>query len=100
MTLLMSGWAWIALAAVLAVIEIMIPGYAFLSAAAAMAVTGVLLLTGLWPFGFPVTLVFAAVVSGLVWLVLFRILPDRRGDVRRWREDINEMRTPGQSVGD
>lgn len=88
---LMSGWAWIALAAVLGVMEILLPGYAFLSGAVALAVTGAMVLTGAWPFGFPMSLVFAAVVSGLVWLALSKILPDRRGAVRVWREDINEV---------
>lgn len=91
MGLLMSGWAWIAFAAFLGALEILLPGYVFLSASAALALTGALMLTGIWPFGFPMSLVFASIVSGLVWLVLSRILPDRRGAVRVWREDINEV---------
>ena len=98
MEILMSGWGWIALAGVLAAFEILLPGYVFLSGAAAIALTGALMLTGVWPFGFPMSLVFAAFVSGLVWVALTRLLPERRGTVRVWREDINEDINAGRHL--
>ena len=52
-----NGWLWIIAALLLALIEMILPGYVFLGLAAAVGVMGVVLLAGLWGWGLPAALV-------------------------------------------
>lgn len=86
----LNGWLWMVAALVLAILELFVPGWVFLGIAAAAGLTGLLLVSGLWTAGLPVTLVFAAVLSGLVWYLLHKTMGIRKGQVRIWDRDINE----------
>ncbi|MCF3972645.1 NfeD family protein [Paracoccus salsus] len=86
----LNGWLWIVAALVLAVFELLAPGWVFMGLAASIGLMGTLLLTGLWTAGLPVTLVVTAVMSGLVWLILRRVAKGSKGKARIWDRDIND----------
>ena len=88
-------WVWFAGAIVLAILEILAPGYILLGFALAAGVIGV----GLWMGGgigaflatsLPVTLVVTAVVAIVIWLLLRKVFGVRGGSVKVWDTDINE----------
>lgn len=85
-----NGWLWIIAALVLALIELMLPGYIFMGIALAVALMGVALLAGLWTGSLPVALVVTAVLSGLIWFALSRLRGVDRSETRIWRRDIND----------
>ncbi|AXC51052.1 hypothetical protein DRW48_03945 [Paracoccus suum] len=85
-----NGWLWLAVALVLALVELALPGYLFLGTAIAVALMGLVLLAGLWGGGLPGALVVVALLSGAVWLGLRRLSTPREGQVRIWRRDIND----------
>lgn len=86
----MNGWVWIGVGLVVALIELMLPGYLFLGTAIALVVMGVLLLAGLWHWSLPTALIAVAVLSFVAWAVLRRLLGVRQGQVRIWDRDIND----------
>lgn len=88
-------WVWFAAAIVLAILEVLAPGYILLGFALAAGIVG----AGLWIGGglgaflagsLPVTLVIFAVISIVLWLVLRRVFGVRGGSVKVWDTDINE----------
>lgn len=85
-----NGWLWIIAGLVLALLELLLPGYLFLGTAAAVGIMGVALLLGVWTGGFPAALVVTALLSGAVMLALRRALGVQRGQVRIWDRDIND----------
>lgn len=87
---MMNGWLWLIAAFVLAGIELLVPGWVFMGLAAAVGLMGVLLLTGLWTAGLPVTLVVTALLSAVAWLAFRRLWPTSRGHRRIWDRDIND----------
>lgn len=86
----LNGWLWLIAAFVLAGIELFIPGWVFMGLAAAVGLMGLLLISGWWTAGLPVTLVVTAILSALVWLLLRRLVGVNKGQVRIWDRDINE----------
>ena len=86
----MNGWLWIVVALVLGAVEILLPGWIFLGSAVAVGLMGLLILSGVWGAGLPLTLVVTALLSGLIWLALRRIFGASRGSVRIWTRDIND----------
>jgi membrane protein implicated in regulation of membrane protease activity len=87
---MMNGWVWIAVALVLAAVELALPGWFFLGAAIATGLMGLALLVGIWTGGLPLTLVVTALLTGAIWLALRRIFGSSRGEVRLWTRDIND----------
>ena len=87
---MMNGWLWLIAAFLLAGVELLVPGWAFMGLAASVGLMGVLLLTGLWTAGLPVTLVVMALLSALAWLVFRRLWPTSQGSRRIWNRDIND----------
>lgn len=85
-----SGWIWLIIAAVLALLELLAPGYVFLGVAVSCAVVGLALLAGLTSPGLPLLLILIAILSGVVWLILRRVMGVRKGQVRIWDRDIND----------
>ncbi|TCP60076.1 hypothetical protein EV663_11372 [Rhodovulum bhavnagarense] len=84
-----SWWMWMAVGAVLAILELVLPGYILLGfAAGAFAVGGAVWL-GL-SVGLPWLVLIAAVVALVAWLGLRSALGIRKGQVRIWERDINE----------
>lgn len=85
-----SGWTWLIIAAVLAVLELLAPAYVFLGIAISCAVVGLGLLAGVASPGLPLLLVVVAALSGVAWLLLRRVVGVRHGQVRIWDRDIND----------
>ncbi len=85
-----NGWLWVIAGLVVALIELVLPGYVFLGTAIALVVMGLLLLTGIWGIGLPGTLIVVAVMSFVAWLLLRRWMGIQHGQVRIWRDDIND----------
>lgn len=88
-------WVWVAGGLVLGLIEVVIPGYVFVGFALGAIVTGLLLLSGIWPAGWMAEgianhLLVFAIISLISWLALRRVLGVRRGQVKLWDRDINE----------
>lgn len=86
----LNGWLWIVVALVLAVLELFAPGWIFMGIAAAVGLMGLLLISGIWSAGLPVTLVVTAALSGVIWLILRRVAGVNKGQVRIWDRDIND----------
>lgn len=85
-----NGWLWVVAGLVVALAELVLPGYVFLGTAIALVVTGLLLLTGIWGLGLPGTLIATALLSFAAWLALRRWMGVRHGQVRIWHDDIND----------
>ncbi|WP_372613480.1 NfeD family protein [Aquicoccus sp.] len=88
-------WAWMAGAIVLAILEVLAPGYVFLGFAVGAAVIGVLLLWGggvaAWLGGsLSMMVLMFAIFSLLAWLVMRKVVGVRKGQTRIWDRDINE----------
>ncbi len=87
-------WVWVAAGLVLAILEVLVPGYVFVGFALGAVVTGAIIGLGLPGSGWMVvqpfnTLVVFAIMSLVSWLILRRAL-GRRGQSRRIDHDINE----------
>lgn len=85
-----GGWTWIVIGLVLSVLELFLPGYIFLGTAIACVLAGLALLTGLFAPSLPVLLLVVAVLSGVIWYALRRLVGVRDGQTRIWHRDINE----------
>lgn len=90
MTLWQEWWAWMVGAAILAILEMVMPGFILLGFAIGAALTGALIWFGVVGATFgPLALIFA-LGSLIAWLVLRRVVGVRRGQVKVWDRDINE----------
>ncbi len=85
----MMWWPWVAGAVVLAILEVLAPGYVFLGFALGAAVIGGLLALGLSVSLAVLALIFA-LVSLVAWLVLRKVFGIREGQIKIWDRDINE----------
>ncbi len=85
-----NGWLWIIAALVLAAVEVLAPVWIFLGVAIAVLLMGLALLLGIAPASFPVALIVTAVMSGVVWLALRRLMGVTHGQVKIWKTDIND----------
>lgn len=83
-------WVWAAAGLVLAILEVVLPGYIFLGFAAGAWGMALLLLVGLSGLSVPMMLVIFAVMSLIAFLALRRIFPHSSGEVKVWHEDIND----------
>ena len=83
-------WVWGAAALVLAILEVLVPGFVFVGfAVGAAAVALFLLNTGLNLGLAPLLLIFA-VLSLVTWLILRRYFALPKGQVKRFTDDIND----------
>ncbi len=82
-------WVWIAAALVLAILEVLAPGFIFLGFAFGAAVVGVLFYFGI-AFSLPWALVITAFVALVSWVVMRQVFGIRKGQVKVIRHDINE----------
>ncbi len=83
-------WVWIVGGIGLAVLEILAPGYVLLGFAVGALATGGLLWFGVLGGSLPVLLLVFAVISLVTWLVFRKLFGLRRGQVKVWKDDINE----------
>ncbi len=82
-------WVWGALALVLAIVEVLLPGFIFLGFALGAAGVSLLLLLAL-PLSLPLALLIFAGLSLIAWLGLRRAFALPRGQVKTFDSDIND----------
>ncbi len=87
--MLTTWWVWVAGGLVLAVAEVLVPGFIFLGFAIGAVVTGLLLAVGV-SLTAPWLAVVFAVMSFVGFLVLRRAFPGQSGHVKVWDRDIND----------
>ncbi|MBO9477484.1 hypothetical protein J7382_08050 [Shimia sp. R11_0] len=87
---LVVWWVWLALALVLAILEVLAPGFIFLGFAAGAALVGLALLTPLQALSLPVILLGFAALSLASWLLLRRVFSLPGGQVKKFHHDIND----------
>lgn len=83
-------WLWVAGGIVLAILEVLAPGYIFLGFAIGAVAAGLALLIGWVPGSLAVLVLAFAIVSLIAWISLRRFLPGSRGSVKVWDTDIND----------
>jgi membrane protein implicated in regulation of membrane protease activity len=88
--LLTVWWVWLAAALVLAILEVLAPGFIFLGFAIGAAVVGVALLGPLQLLSVPMLLLVFAALSLVAWLVLRRVFALPKGQVKTFNHDIND----------
>jgi len=82
-------WVWVVAGVVLAVLEVVIPGFVFLGFAVGAGLTGVLVLLGLAPANVALLALVFAVLSLVAWVLLRRAVGVTKVQVKVWKEDIN-----------
>jgi len=90
MMLWQEWWIWIVGGIILAVLEVIAPGYILLGFAIGAIATGILLALGVLGSSLPILILVAAVISLLTWFAMRRFFGIRRGQIKIWDRDINE----------
>jgi inner membrane protein len=91
----MAWWIWAVGAVLLAVVEVVVPGWIFLGFAIGAGAMALMFLVG-GPLAagvggsLPLALLAWAVLSVAAWLALRRLMGVRAGQVRHWDRDIND----------
>ncbi|MEZ5776730.1 MAG: hypothetical protein R3E44_00060 [Paracoccaceae bacterium] len=83
-------WVWMIAGAVLAILEVAVPGFILLGFAVGAALTGLLLWLGLLGESLAMLLLVFAISSLVAWLALRRVVGVRHGQVKVWDRDIND----------
>ncbi|MEY8829063.1 NfeD family protein [Sedimentitalea sp. XS_ASV28] len=82
-------WAWVCLALLLGIAEILLPGFIFLGFAIGALAVAVLLGLGL-AISLPALLLLFAALSLVTWLLLRRYFALPKGQVKTFKDDIND----------
>ncbi|MFD3189368.1 NfeD family protein [Sedimentitalea sp. HM32M-2] len=82
-------WVWLCAGLILAIVEVLVPGFIFLGFAIGAGVVALFLALGL-AVSLPVLMLIFAALSLIAWLVLRRVFALPRGQVKRFKDDINE----------
>ena len=90
MMLWQEWWIWIVGGIILAVLEVIAPGYILLGFSIGAIATGILLALGILGGSLPILILVAAVISLLTWFAMRRFFGIRRGQIKIWDKDINE----------
>lgn len=90
MMLWTEWWVWMIAGAVMAILEVMIPGFILLGFAIGAALTGVLLWLGLLGGSLAGLMLVFAIASLAAWLILRKVVGVRRGQVKLWDRDVND----------
>ncbi|HQU70430.1 MAG TPA: hypothetical protein PLI43_19855 [Albidovulum sp.] len=90
MALWQEWWVWMLAGAVLAIMEVLIPGFILLGFAIGAGLTGGLIWLGVLGSSFGTILLVFAFVSIIAWLALRRLVGVRHGQVKVWDRDIND----------
>lgn len=89
-TVLSIWWAWLAAALVLAILEVLAPGFIFLGFAIGAAVVGLMVLGPASLLSAPMLLLMFAAFSLVAWLLLKRFFSMPSGQVKTFDHDIND----------
>lgn len=90
MALWQEWWVWMIAGAVLAILEVLLPGFILLGFALGAALTGALLWFGVLGGSLGLLLLVFGIASLVAWLALRRLVGVRRGQVTVWNRDIND----------
>ena len=90
MALWQEWWVWMVAGAVLAILEVLIPGLILLGFAIGAGITGALLWLGVLGGSLAVLLLVFGVSSLIAWLALRSLVGVRHGQVKIWDRDIND----------
>jgi inner membrane protein len=90
MALWQEWWVWMVAGAILAILEVLIPGFILLGFAIGAGLTGVLLWFGFLGGSLGLLLLVFGVASLIAWLALHRLVGVRHGQVKVWDRDIND----------
>ena len=88
--LMTTWWVWLAASLVLAILEVLAPGFVFLGFAVGAAIVGLMLLGPASLLTVPVLLLLFAALSLVTWLLLKRFFALPKGQVKTFNHDINE----------
>ncbi|MGX9350029.1 NfeD family protein [Shimia sp. W99] len=88
--LLSTWWVWLAFALVLAILEVLVPGFVFLGFAIAAAIVGLMVLGPASLLSIPMLLLIFAALSLAAWLLLRRFFALPKGQVKTFDHDIND----------
>lgn len=83
-------WVWIAAGLAIGMLELLLPGYIFLGFAIGALMTGSLVFIGLLSASAPVAFAVFAVLSGLAWFAMRKLLGSQAGSVKTFTRDIND----------
>jgi membrane protein implicated in regulation of membrane protease activity len=83
-------WLWVVIGLVIAIFEVLAPGFVFLGFAAGAIGVGLLLLIGVPTGGFYGALLIGAVLSAAAWFALRHFVGVRRGQTKFIDDDIND----------
>lgn len=84
-------WVWCAVALMLAILEVLAPGFVFLGFALGALACGVLLaILGSSAFGLPALVFLFAALSLISWLLMRRFFALPTGQVKNFDHDIND----------
>lgn len=84
-------WVWCAAALILAILEVLAPGFVFLGFALGALACGILLAAlGSGALGLPVLLFLFAALSLASWLLMRRYFALSKGQVKHFEHDIND----------
>lgn len=84
-------WIWAGAGLVMLIVEIFAPGFVFLGFG--LGALAVALLLGLTPWlvtSLPVALLIFALCSLVAWLVMRKLVGERKGQTKVWHTDIND----------
>lgn len=84
-------WVWVVAGIVLAVFEVVVPGFIFLGFAIGAGLTGVLVLVGAAPGNVALLALLFAILSLAAWIGLRRLVGVTRTQVKVWKDDINDL---------
>ncbi|MGR3635672.1 MAG: NfeD family protein [Shimia sp.] len=88
--LVTTWWAWLAAALIMAILEVLAPGFVFLGFAIGAAVMGLMLLGPAQLMSIPMILLIFAALSLIAWLILRRAFALPSGQVKTFDHDIND----------
>lgn len=88
--LVLQWWVWLSLAAVLGIVEVLLPGFVFLGFSIGAVTMGLLLATGIVTLSPAWSLLLFALLSLAGYLLLRLALGKSRGDVRVVTKDVND----------
>jgi len=85
-----AWWLWISAGVVLAILEVVVPGFILLGFAIGAVLAGILILLGILGQSLPWLLLAFALASLVAWAALRAIFGVPRDEVKIWRKDIND----------
>ncbi len=85
-----TWWLWAAAALLLAIIEVLAPGFVFLGFAIGAAAVALILLNTGMSVSLPMMLLIFAALSLVAWLLMRRFFARPQGQVKTFDHDIND----------